>query len=453
MATTKKIQDPTEAALAAIEDALRIRDDQPAQAAQPSAAAPDQPLLTVRADEADGAESASLHAHQRGEIKPHGPRPAANDDRQSIGQILQAVQRRPSRMSYGVATLFAAAWLIAGVGLAWNYEPSLEALFAQRIVAMPALIGLAALLIAPVFFFYALAHMVWRSQELRLIAQSMAEVAVRLAEPETVARDSIVSVGQAIRREVTAMGDGVERALARAAELESLVHNEVAALERAYNDNEVRIRGLLNDLANQRDTLVSQAEQVRNAISSVRLDLSHDVNAVSELVAERVGETAQRITRSLADRGEHITLALGHAGDSMISALTERGNELLERLEQTGDRTNRAIMDATERLTTSLDFKTDHIHEEFAGLAASLTHMVSSQLTGVAQDFERESASVVDMMAERTEQMKNAILYNAAEVTETFNSRVGEINEALKATGESMALDLSLRGGDVVANM
>jgi hypothetical protein len=105
----------------------------------------------------------------------------------------------------------------------------------------------------------------------RIIARSMTEAAMRLAEPETIARESIVSVGQAIRREVAAMGDGVERALARAAELEALVHNEVAALERAYNDNELRIRGLIEDLANQRDSLVGQAEQVRNAITGVHL--------------------------------------------------------------------------------------------------------------------------------------------------------------------------------------
>ena len=36
----------------------------------------------------------------------------------------------------------------------------------------------------------------------------------------------------------TAMGDGIERAIARAGELETLVANEVAALERAYSDNE-----------------------------------------------------------------------------------------------------------------------------------------------------------------------------------------------------------------------
>ena len=87
-----------------------------------------------------------------------------------------------------------------------------------------------------------------------------------------------------MRREVAAMGDGIERALARAGELEVLVHNEVSALERAYSDNEVRIRDLLRELTNQRETLVTQAEQVRNAISSVHLDLAHDITSVGDLV-------------------------------------------------------------------------------------------------------------------------------------------------------------------------
>ena len=145
--------------------------------------------------------------------------------------------------------------------------------------------------------------MAWRSQELRLITQSMAEVAMRLAEPETVARESIVTVGQAIRREVAAMGDGIERALARAAELETLVANEVSALEHAYNDNEVRIRALLQDLGSQRDTLVGQAGQIRDAINGVHLDLSHDISQISELVAEQVNEASRRITHTLAGKG------------------------------------------------------------------------------------------------------------------------------------------------------
>src|SRR5262249_49670004 len=154
----------------------------------------------------------------------------------------------------------------------------------------PTVIGLCGAFGAPILFFYALADMIARLNELRIVSSSMAEATLRLAEPEAVARDSIVTIGQAIRREVAAIGDRVDRAMAPPADLETLVNSEVAALERAYNDNEVRIRHRLDGLAQQRETLVSQAEQVRNAITNVHLDLSHDITTVSELIAERVNE-------------------------------------------------------------------------------------------------------------------------------------------------------------------
>src|SRR5205823_12287398 len=228
--------------------------------------------------------------------------------------------------------------------------PEIQASLAPTGLSAPVVAVLGAIYLAPVVFFYVLAHMATRSQEMRLIAQSMAEVAMRLAEPETVARESIVTVGQAIRREVAAMGDGIERALARAAELETLVANEVSALEHAYNDNEVRIRALLQDLGSQRDTLVGQAGQIRDAINSVHLDLSHDIAQISELVAEQVDEASRRITHSLSEKAEHITRALGNAGDTMIQTLGERGGDLLGRLEKTSRDTSQAISAASDRL-------------------------------------------------------------------------------------------------------
>src|SRR2546430_16174361 len=176
------------------------------------------------------------------------------------------------------------------------------------------------------------------------------------------------------------MGAGVERALARGAELEALVHNEVAALERAYNDNELRIRGLIEDLANQRDAMVTQAEQVRSAISGVHVGLTQDIGSVSELIAASVTDAAQRITRSLAEKGEHITLALGRAGDSMIDAIGERGGDLLEQLNRTSDEVSHTLESATERLTASISVKTDHISDEFADLANKLSNLLSSRL-------------------------------------------------------------------------
>ena len=44
-------------------------------------------------------------------------------------------------------------------------------------------------------------------------ATAITQAAIRLAEPETTASEKVASVGQAVRREVNALGDGLERAL------------------------------------------------------------------------------------------------------------------------------------------------------------------------------------------------------------------------------------------------
>src|ERR1700737_853379 len=396
--TPKKIKDPTEAALSAIQDALSIRDEVTPDSQ--SSAAPAMETQT----EAPVAEEGSFEPPWRRtrpappedqefapEVHPPQEEPAlrrpANDDRESIGQILRSLQRSPARTSYQIATVFAVAWVGVGLILGWMYLPQLEGALSPTGLTAPVFAVLAAIFLSPIIFFYALAHMAWRSQELRLITQSMAEVAMRLAEPETIARESIVTVGQAIRREVAAMGDGIERALARAAELETLVSNEVSALEHAYNDNEVRIRSLLQDLGSQRDTLVSQAGQVRDAINSVHLDLSHDISQISELVAEQVNDASRRITPALAEKGEHITRALGHAGDTMIHTLGERGGDLLDRLENTSAETSQAIAGASDRLTSTLNFKTDHIGDEFTEITANLKHMMSMRFDPAPEHF------------------------------------------------------------------
>src|SRR5215472_8544036 len=449
--TPKKIKDPTEAALSAIQEALTARDaaveseaaSLPAAQATPAEEpVADAPWRTVRPD-------LPVEAPRLPE-EPSLLRRAANDDRESIGQILRSLQRRPAHTSYVTATVFAGLWVLAGLVLGWMYLPELQSALAPTGLAAPVLAMLAVVFLVPIIFFYVLAHMAWRSQELRLITQSMAEVAMRLAEPETVARESIVTVGQAIRREVAAMGDGIERALARAAELETLVANEVSALEHAYTDNEVRIRALLQDLGSQRDTLVGQAEAVRDAINGVHLDLSNDISQISQLVAEQVNEAARRITHTLAEKGEHITRALGHAGDTMIEQLGERGGDLLERLESTSSETSQAIAQASDRLTATLNFKTDHIGDEFTEIAANLQHMMSVRLDRVADGFSQKSAAVLELMTGRTQQLTELVVETGNHLADAIANRVEEVHSALKTTGDSLVLDLSLRGGDVV---
>src|SRR6267154_4422649 len=356
----KKVKDPTEVALSAIQEALNISDVATTDSARNSMRSDAAPANSSATSEYNEPEFDTRPSNDRPIFEPiEEPRPtrrAANDDRETIGQILQAIQKgRPARNVYTLATIFAGVWIIGCGLLTVSFLPSLQAAIGQGSGGALALAGLAALFFAPVLLFYFLASLAWRGQELRMIAQSMAEVAIRFSEPETAASDSMVTVGQAIRREVAAMGDGVERAIARAGELETLVANEVSALERAYSDNEVRIRALLQDIAHQRDNLVGQAEQVRSAISGVQIDLRHDIALISDAIASRVDEVAKSITGALEERGAHITGALSNAGDNMILALGQRGGDLLDRLEEAGNRLATRILTSGDKASDALD--------------------------------------------------------------------------------------------------
>ena len=104
---------------------------------------------------------------------------------------------------------------------------------ATEALARSSILTAIATLISPIGLFWFLALLAWRTEELKLRSSAMTEVAVRLAEPDRMAEQSVASLGQAVRRQVSFMNDAVSRALGRAGELEALVHNEVAALERS----------------------------------------------------------------------------------------------------------------------------------------------------------------------------------------------------------------------------
>ena len=456
MANNPQPKDPTEQALNAIEEALRFNDD----VQRPADLTPSHDLSATRELRAGREEEHAPPAgpdlfveEQRPWAGDETPLRPANDDRATIGQILQTLRRRPSRAPYLVATIATVLWIAGAVAAGLFYAGRLASLFATPNVGFAAAVALAAGFVIPVIFFYVLAHLMRRSQDMRLVAESMAEVAMRLAQPETAGHDAVVTVGQAVRREVAAMGDGIERALARAGELESLVHNEVSALERTYSDNEVRMRDLLTELASQRETLVAQAEQVRNAIASVHLDLANDITSVGDLVADKVNEVALRVTRSLTEKGEHIALALGHAGDSMIDLLGERGATLLDRLENTSERATGAITTASDKLTNSLTFKTETVHNEFAELAVSLQKMMSARLEAVAQGFAKNTAQTIETLATRSQAFTAALDDTTEHLSDTLRVRSDEVNARLRTIGESLANDIGLRGSEAVAKM
>ena len=177
--------------------------------------------------------------------------PANDETRNAVSELVYSLQKKPSRLPLVIAALCSALWL----ALLWYYvrtnEPGLLAAETPLLARLsdPKSYVYAGLAIIPVMMMWAYATLLRRAQEMRQAAGSMTEAAIRLMQPESIASDSIRSVGSAIRREVAAMSDGVERALARAGQLESMVQNEVLNLQRSYSDSEIRLRTLLTDIS------------------------------------------------------------------------------------------------------------------------------------------------------------------------------------------------------------
>ncbi len=388
MATQTKITDPTEAALSAIQEALNLTDSDLANStAPPAGTAPGSASSspTASADPTGDRDSMARlpevsEAPAFGEVKverprdrvrrdapaePRRPAPgrAANDDRRAVGEILQALQVRPSRKPFVLAFLASVLWLGAFGFYAWRQWGGMwmpgDPIAPLLMKPEAGLIGFGALV--PVMGFYVLAHLFSRAQEMRLVARSMTQVAIRLAEPEGVGSDAVVSLSQTVRREVAAMGDGIERALARAGELETLVHSEIATLERAYGENEIRIRALIDELVTQREAILSNAERVKASISGSHETLRDDLNSAATRISQAVGEAGARVTQSLGAKAEEITGALARTGDNMIEEISTRGGDLITRLTSTSEDVSTRLTAASQSVTDTLGSKAQEI--------------------------------------------------------------------------------------------
>ena len=460
MATeNKKMKDPAEAALTAVEQALNLDEVINLQPADRSDASKlDVPKLPD-IDDHDFTKGAFTDVEMRAPKERYNPRDldetrsgfvapdraaVANDDRQNVGVMLQALQVRPSGRAYNVATLFSLLWIAGGAYSLYSQGITTP----EQLLAAytPAQLSVAALvLFAPIILFFIAAMLTVRSQEMKQVARAVGEVAVRLAQPENFSTDAVLSVSQAVRREIAAVGDGVERALARAGELETLVRSEISTLERAYSDNEIRIRSLIDELVTQRESIVTNAERVRTAITGSHQHLTQDLDEAAERVVAAVNGAGERVTGSLEQRGEQITQALGRAGERVVEEMASRGVELVDRLSGASDEIKVGISDVGTTITTALENKAQDITGAFERTGDLLTRHLQDGAGQVTRTLAETGRGVIDALAQQGNDVREAFEQTAKSLEDSFAQRGTEITEKLAATSVQITDDISAR--------
>ncbi len=400
--------------------------------------------------------------------RPAGParaRIAANDDRPSIGGLIFSLQQKPSNRPYTVAMIATGVWSLLGLLLAWavlgqelaKYDTTLGALTSAPSMAILATI------IIPIALFWFLAMLVLRAQELKLMSSAMTEVAIRLAEPDKMAEQQVASLGQTVRRQVAAMNDAIGRALGRAGELEALVHNEVAALERSYSENELRVRSLIDELASEREALTNNSERVSDALNNIGLRVAQDLATSGDRVTKALTAATNSLADNLATKGEKVTAAISAAGKAIDEKLAERGGQITSqivtqgadaatKIHDAGKKVNDALQESTDRTTalvtsrgnsllTALSSMNDRIRNELPNLLESLggeqvrlSQIIESAVKNLAElelSIVNRTGALENTLGKRTQHLQNVLTQHLHDVDEAVIERANALDTAM----------------------
>lgn len=363
----------------------------------------------IRADRDDEAAAARLTRR-----RPAGPPPQrlstpANDDLPSIGGLIFSLQQKPSRTPFAIAAVASLVWFLIGGILSYGLLTS------ETLATTPSMLAAAMAVIIPIALFWFLALLVWRAQELRLMASAMTEVAVRLAEPDKLAEQSVASLGQVIRRQVAAMNDGISRAIGRASELEALVHNEVAALERSYGDNETRVRGLINELASERDALLNNSDRVSAALKGVGQQVAKDIAAATGEIDKNLAERGLQLTELMIARSKDAASEVYRAQDVVAAKMPP----LLQQLGKEQSGLTQLVEDAVANLSALENAVGDRtaqfervMQERSAGFAMGLAERIQA-LEAMVEDGTRRIETTMqergDLLDSRLQERADAL--------------------------------------------
>ena len=400
--------------------------------------------------DSDGKPASERRTARRRAAGPSRDRIAANDDAPSIGGLIYALNQRPSKRPFGIAGAVSAAWavLTLGFGAFWLLGEIGGGATLASLLGRPEMLMLLASLLGPIGLFFAFAVMAYRSEELRLRSSAMTEVAVRLAEPDRMAEQSVASLGQAVRRQVSFMNDAVARALGRAGELEALVHNEVSALERSYEENERKIRSLIQELVGEREALVNTSDRVSGTLQNLGKEVpelieklstqqiklasiiegaGQNLTALESAIAQQTGN----LETALGDRAHHLEAVLGEYTQALSSSLDTRMEQIGTTIASRTGELQVVFEEYTRALDTTLATRADSLDATLAERAEALDGAFQERLRLFDESILRSTLAIDSTIGEKATALTSALDYHAKTMGESLARQSIELDESL----------------------
>jgi hypothetical protein len=373
-------------------------------------------------DSADAAKDGDAEAARRSaKRRPAGApraRIAANDDSPSIGGLIFALQQRPSNRPFMLAAAGSGGWFAVGGLLAWAMlAPEIARSSFGGALASPMMIIVAATIFLPIALFWFLAMLVWRAQELKLMSSAMTEVAVRLAEPDRAAEQAAASLGQAVRRQVSFMNEAISRALGRAGELEGLVHNEVASLEKSYGENEHKIRGLIQELAGERHALVSTTDKVSDTLKAMGGEVPMLIDKLSQQqiklakIIEGAGQNLIALENQLATASGGLETSLANRTQQLQAVLDDYTVALDATLANRAEALDIQLVERTRALDAAFAERLSHFDDAMMRSTTAIDAAVAEKARALSYAMENHVRALSDTLSKQATDIDESMLH------------------------------------------
>ncbi len=373
--------------------------------------------------------------------RPTGPvrqRVAANDDAPSMGGLIYALQQKPSSKPFKIAGIASLIW--GSIGVAFTIVmigSQADGLSFFQIAFHPAVFLTIAAIVVPVAVLWFLALLAWRAEELRLRSSTMTEVAVRLAEPEKMAEESIASLGQAVRRQVSFMNDAVSRALGRAGELEALVHNEVAVLERSYEDNERKIRSLIQELSGERHALVNTSDRVSGTLRDLGSEIPSLIDKLSDQqiklaqIIQGAGQNLTSLETTIASSVGTLETSLGGGTEKLQNVLENYTGALAGALDNRSQQMQQTLEGYMEAFDAALARRAQALDYQLVERTKSLDDAFTERLRLFDESIRRSTAAIDSAVDEKAQALTTALDSHASTFRDTIGKQSADLDEAL----------------------
>ncbi|HEY2034379.1 MAG TPA: hypothetical protein VGH02_11895 [Rhizomicrobium sp.] len=363
---------------------------------------------------------------------------AENFSEETVAQERRAPRARAGYGAVVFSLVVSALWIgAAGAFVLGFYKPAGLALMNPYQIAL-----IAVSIFAPPLLFVSIGWAFMRGHAMNSAAQALAEATDRLFSADETASRTAARLGRAVRRELDALNAGLDGAFARLRALETVLENQIAALDEAGARADVRA-----------EAVAARLSQERERIDNVAGTLSDSASRASEVVAGRVAqlkatiETAEGTLRtagqSLDTQASNFRIAAEAAAQAPHQAAVEidRQAKQIESVSDAAMARSEFILGRHEKHRLAMNELLGRLKDDSTSFETALSQQRNALETAIQALYAQ--ADKFGNLAGDTERQIETIMANgvarATQLTQSYSREADRMKETTDAANATLS--------------